>query len=49
MRAWEIALTRFMDASHPEIGHDILEQGKLTEETEASLRDALGEFSGTWQ
>ena len=49
MRAWEIALTRFMDASHPEIGHDILEQGKLTEETEASLRDALGEFLGTWQ
>jgi len=49
MRAWELALTRFMDASHPEVGHDILEQGRLTEETEASLRDALDEFKRTWQ
>jgi F-type H+-transporting ATPase subunit alpha len=48
MRAWENALVRFMDSAHPEIGNDIIERGRITEETESKLRDALAEFARIW-
>jgi F-type H+/Na+-transporting ATPase subunit alpha len=49
MRAWEQALLRFMDTSHPEIGRDISEKKRITDETIAALRAALEEFTHTWQ
>jgi len=48
MREWEQALTRYMETSHPEIGKHIVEQGRLTEENEGKLRDALKTFMSTW-
>lgn len=49
MRAWEAALLRFMETSYPEIGKDIAEKKRLTDETQASLRSALDAFQSTWQ
>lgn len=49
VHAWEISLLRYMDTSHPEIGKDINENKRITEETEAKLRSALDEFTSTWQ
>ncbi len=49
MRAWETALLRFMETSHPEIGRDIAEKKRITDETMAALRSALDEFTRTWQ
>jgi len=49
MRAWETALLRFMEATHPEIGNDIAEKLRLTDETMAGLREALDTFMSTWQ
>jgi F-type H+/Na+-transporting ATPase subunit alpha len=49
MREWEAELIRFMDSSHPEIGRDIAEKKRLTDETEAILREALKAFSVGWQ
>ncbi len=45
---WEQDLTRYMEASHPEIGRRIVEEGRMTEETEGKLRDALKTFMSTW-
>jgi F-type H+/Na+-transporting ATPase subunit alpha len=49
MRAWEVALLRFMETSHPEIGKDIADKKRITDETMAALRTALEEFTNTWQ
>lgn len=49
MRAWEISLLRFMETAHPEIGRDIAEKKRITEETEARLRQAIESFMSTWQ
>ena len=49
MRAWEIALLRYMDNSHPELGKDIAEKKQITEETDKKLRAALDTFKATWQ
>ena len=49
MRAWETALLRYLEASHPEIGNDIAAQKRLSEETTAKLRVALESFNATWQ
>jgi F-type H+-transporting ATPase subunit alpha len=48
IREWEQALTRYMEASHPEIGKAIVEQGRLSEELEEKLRIALKTFTSTW-
>jgi F-type H+-transporting ATPase subunit alpha len=45
---WEQNLSRYMEASHPEIGKAILEEGRLSEETENQLRQALTTFMSTW-
>jgi F-type H+-transporting ATPase subunit alpha len=49
MRAWEQALLRFMETSHPEVGRDISEKKRVTDENIAALRAALEEFTHTWQ
>jgi F-type H+-transporting ATPase subunit alpha len=49
MRRWENELLRYMDTSHPEIGRDIAEKGRITEETENALESALQAFSNSWQ
>jgi F-type H+-transporting ATPase subunit alpha len=49
MRAWEQAVLRFMETSHPEIGRDISEKKRVTDENIAALRAALEEFTHTWQ
>lgn len=49
MRTWETSLLRFMEASYPEIGRDISEKKRLSDETIEKLRTALESFSSTWQ
>ncbi len=48
MRAWELALLRFMETSNPEIGKDIAEKKRITDETTAKLRTALDAFNSTY-
>ena len=49
MRRWETSLIRFMDTSHPEIGKSIVEEKRITTETEEKLAQALTAFMSTWQ
>jgi F-type H+-transporting ATPase subunit alpha len=49
MRAWETALLRYLEASYPEIGRDIAEKKRMSDETVAKLRSALDAFTSTWQ
>ena len=49
MRAWETALLRYLEASYPEIGKDIAENKRITDETMAKFRSALDSFTSTWQ
>jgi F-type H+-transporting ATPase subunit alpha len=46
---WEVDLIKYLDASHPGIGKDILDEGRITEENEKKLREALETFKSTWQ
>jgi len=49
MKAWETALLRFMETSHPEISKSILENKRIMPEVEQQLRQALETFTSTWQ
>ena len=49
LRAWEIALLRYMETSHPEIGRSIAENKRILPETDKKLRAALDGFMSTWQ
>jgi F-type H+-transporting ATPase subunit alpha len=49
MRAWETALLRYLEASYPDIGKDIAENKRITDETMAKLRSVLDSFTSTWQ
>ncbi len=49
MRAWETALVRYMETSHPEIGRDITENKRITDDNETKLRAALETFKSSWQ
>lgn len=49
IREWEVALTKFMDVSYPEVGKDILEKKQITADNEKKLREALDAFRATWQ
>jgi F-type H+-transporting ATPase subunit alpha len=49
MRSWETNMLRFMEASHPEVGKSIAAENRITDETQAALRSALGAFNATWQ
>jgi hypothetical protein len=47
MREWETTLIRYMDASYPEIGRDIAEKKRITDETMERLRNVLSEFTAS--
>jgi F-type H+-transporting ATPase subunit alpha len=49
MQNWKTNLLRFIGSSHAELIKDISEQKKLSEETQASLHEALKAFNSTWQ
>jgi F-type H+-transporting ATPase subunit alpha len=49
MRAWETDLVRYMATSHPGIGKAIVDELRISEETEEKLRQALETFKNTWQ
>jgi F-type H+-transporting ATPase subunit alpha len=48
MRAWETEMLRFMQTSHPEIVKAITNERKVSDETDAKLREALKEFNSGW-
>jgi len=49
MRRWESTLIRHMETSHPEIGKSIIEEKRITPDTEEKLIEALTAFMSTWQ
>jgi F-type H+/Na+-transporting ATPase subunit alpha len=49
IKLWETSLLRYMDTSYPEIGKDIATRTRITDETEARLRQAIESFNSTWQ
>jgi F-type H+-transporting ATPase subunit alpha len=49
MKAWEAALLRYLETTYPEIGRDILQQKRITDDTQARLLQALDAFATTWQ
>jgi F-type H+-transporting ATPase subunit alpha len=48
MRAWETGLVHFMETSYPEIGRDISENMRITDEMMPKLRSSLDAYSNTW-
>jgi F-type H+-transporting ATPase subunit alpha len=48
MKEWEAALVRFMVSSHPEIGRTIVEEQRISDDVDESLRSALETFKSTW-
>jgi len=49
MAQWQADLIRFMEASHPEIGRDIVAKRVITDETREKLTRALDGFRAGWQ
>lgn len=49
LKTWEFELLRYMTTSHPEIGNDIAEKKRITDEIEEKLRQAIEAFNATWQ
>jgi F-type H+-transporting ATPase subunit alpha len=49
MAQWQADLTRYMDASYPEIGKDIVAKKMITDETKGNLTKALDGFRAGWQ
>ena len=49
MAQWQVDLARFMETSYPEIGKDILEKNRITDETKEALTKALDAFRAGWQ
>ncbi|GAP06246.1 MAG TPA: F0F1 ATP synthase subunit alpha [Anaerolinea thermolimosa] len=48
MRNWKQALVRHIEAGYPEIARSIAQEKRITEETEARLKEALQAFTSTW-
>jgi F-type H+-transporting ATPase subunit alpha len=48
MHAWETSMLRFMEASYPDVGRDIAEKKRITDENMEKLRAALDAFNSTW-
>ncbi len=48
-KRFESGFLQFMEARHPEVGEHIRTRGDLPEEIEKALKDALTEFSDTFQ
>jgi F-type H+-transporting ATPase subunit alpha len=49
MKKWEGDLLRYLATSQPELGRDISQNKRITEETEVKLRQALASFQASWQ
>ncbi|HEY69266.1 MAG TPA: F0F1 ATP synthase subunit alpha [Anaerolineae bacterium] len=49
VKNWEASMLRNMEASNPEILRDIDAHKRITDETEAKLREALETFNRSWQ
>jgi F-type H+-transporting ATPase subunit alpha len=46
---WQAALLRFMAASHPEIGKEIIEKKALSDDLRSRMAKAFETFASTWQ
>ena len=49
MAQWQADLIRYMGTSYPEIGKDIVEKNRITDETKEKLMKALEGFRAGWQ
>jgi F-type H+-transporting ATPase subunit alpha len=49
MRRWETSLLKHIETSHPEIAKSIVEEKRITPESEEKLNQALTDFTSTWQ
>jgi F-type H+-transporting ATPase subunit alpha len=49
MALWQADLIRYMDASYPEIGKDIVAKKMITDQTKTNLSKALDGFRAGWQ
>lgn len=49
MKTWETELVRFFETSHPEIGRDIAEKKRISEETQEALHTAIKNFNASWR
>ena len=49
MAQWQVDLIRYMETTYPEIGRDIVEKKRITDETKESLMKALESFRAGWQ
>jgi F-type H+/Na+-transporting ATPase subunit alpha len=49
MAQWQVDLARYMESSYPEVGKDILEKNRITDETKEKLIKALEGFRAGWQ
>jgi F-type H+-transporting ATPase subunit alpha len=49
MGLWERDLLRFMDTQYPQVGQNIEDTLRLTEENEAVLKEALNAFTQGWE
>jgi len=49
MAQWQVDLARYMETSYPEVGKDIIEKNRITDETREKLTKALEGFRAGWQ
>jgi F-type H+-transporting ATPase subunit alpha len=49
MAQWQLDLIRYMETSYPEVGKDIVEKKRITDETKEKLIKALEGFRAGWQ
>src|ERR1051325_3589557 len=49
MAKWQSDLLRFMDASYPEIGRDIVEKKAISDSARSNMIKALDAFRNSWQ
>jgi F-type H+-transporting ATPase subunit alpha len=49
MPQWQNDLLKFMEASYPDIGRDIVEKKTITDSTRANMTKALDAFLHSWQ
>jgi F-type H+-transporting ATPase subunit alpha len=49
IRRWEDTILKYMQASHPDIKKSIVDEKRITPETEEKLIQAMKDFTSTWQ
>jgi F-type H+-transporting ATPase subunit alpha len=49
MAQWQADLIKYMEASYPEIGRDIVEKKAITDSNRTALTKALDAFLHSWQ